>query len=180
MLVNEVMTRNVSSCRLGNNLAELTEVMWNRRCGALPVLDDSGKVTGIITDRDICIALGTRNMRASEVFARDVAPPGYFGCGPDDDVRDALRTMATQEVSRLPVVDDAGKPVGMLSIDDITFRAACGSSSLNDREIIHAIAAIREDVIHEPDVVTDDRSEVPANLRMPMNYEDEGFSNRRL
>ena len=83
MLVRDLMTRNVSSCRPENNLAELAEVMWNHRCGALPILDDSGRVMGIITDRDICIALGTRNIRASEVLARDVLRPGYINCSPD-------------------------------------------------------------------------------------------------
>ena len=46
MLVRDLMTRNVSSCRPENNLAELAEVMWNHRCGALPILDGSGKSHG--------------------------------------------------------------------------------------------------------------------------------------
>ena len=153
MLVKDLMTRNVSACRPENNLAELAEVMWNQRCGALPILDRSGKVTGIITDRDICIALGTRNIRASDVAAREVSSPGCFTCSPDNDVRDALRTMATQEVGRLPVVDEDGRLVGILSIDDIIFGAGGGSSSLSDREIIDAIAAMREERIHQPDVL---------------------------
>ena len=69
MLVKDLMTRNVSSCRPENNLAELAEVMWNQQRGALPILDGGGRVIGIITDRDICIALGTRNIRASDVLA---------------------------------------------------------------------------------------------------------------
>lgn len=168
MLVKDLMTRGVSSCRPENNLAELVEVMWNQRCGALPIVDASGKVISMITDRDVCIALGTRNVRASDVLAQDVSPPGCISCGPEDDVRDALRTMATQELSRLPVVDGAGYMVGIISIDDIIFRAGAGHSDLSDREIIDTISAMREERIHQPDANTQDV--VDSHIRMPMNY----------
>jgi CBS domain-containing protein len=171
MLVKDLMTRDVSSCGPENNLAQLAEVMWNQRCGALPILDDSGRVIGMITDRDVCIALGTRNMRASEVLARDVSPPSCFTCGPNNDVRDALRTMANQEVGRLPVIDETGQLVGIVSMDDIIFRAGGGSSSLSDREIIDAIAAMREERIHQPEVVAQNGSDLRSDIRMPMNYE---------
>ena len=176
MLVKDLMTRNVSSCRPENNLAELAEVMWNKRCGALPVLDGAGKVVGVITDRDICIALGTRNLRASDVLVRDVSPPKYFSCSPDNNVRDALRTMATQEVGPLPVVDDAGQLLGILSIDDIIFRAGGGRSGISDCEFIDTMMALREERIHQPDVVTQDGSDLRSDLRMPMNNEDETIS----
>jgi CBS domain-containing protein len=171
MLVKDLMTRNVTSCGPDNNLAELAEVMWNERCGALPILDGSGRVRGIITDRDVCIALGTRNVRASEVLARDVSPPGCITCSPDNDVRDALRTMATQDFSRLPVVDEAGQLVGILSIDDIVFRAGGGRSGLSDREIIDTLRAMREQRIHQADVVPQDGGDLYSDIRMPMNYE---------
>jgi CBS domain-containing protein len=171
MLVKDLMTKNVNSCRPDNNLAELAEVMWNNRCGVLPILDGSGRVMGLITDRDICIALGTRNIRASDVFARDVSRPAYFSCSPDNDVRDALKTMATQEVSRLPVVDEAGRLAGILSIDDIVFRAGGGRSSLSDREIIDALKAMWEDRVHQPEAAAQGGSELSPDVRMPMNYE---------
>ena len=171
MLVKQLMTKNVSSCRQENNLAELAEIMWNQRCGALPILDGSGRVMGIITDRDICIALGTKNIRASDVLAREVSSPGCVSCSPDNDVRDALRTMATQEVSRLPVVDEAGQLVGILSIDDIIFRAGGGHSCLSDREIIDTMRAMREERIHQPDVIKQEGNNVRSDIRMPMHYE---------
>jgi CBS domain-containing protein len=170
MLVKDLMTRNVSSCRLESNLAEIAEVMWDQQCGALPMLDGSGRVIGIITDRDICIALGTRNIRASDVLARDVSPLRVFSCSPDNDARDALRTMATQEVSRLPVVGEAGQLVGILSIDDLVFRAGGGSSDLSDSEIIGTIRAMREERIHQTHMVAQGGNDLQSNFRMPMNY----------
>jgi CBS domain-containing protein len=171
MLVKDLMTRNVNSCRPENNLAEVARVMRKQRCGALPIVDGSGKVTGIITDRDICIALGMKNIKASDVRARDVSHTACISCSPDNDVRDALRTMATQEVSRLPVIDEAGQLVGILSIDDVIFRAGGGHSNLTDREIIDTMRAMREERIHQPDAVTKEEVDSHADLRVPMNYE---------
>ena len=171
MLVKDLMIRNVSSCRPENNLAELAEMMWNERCGALPIVDGSGRLMGIITDRDICIALGTRNIKASEVLARDVSSPGCVSCRPDDDVRVVLRTMATEEVCRLPVVDETGRLVGILSIDDIIFRAGGGRSDLSDREIIDTLRAMREERINQAAVVNQDEGNLRSDLRMPLNYE---------
>jgi CBS domain-containing protein len=79
--------------------------------------------------------------------------------------------MATQEVGRLPVVDEAGQLVGILSIDDIIFRAGGGCSGLSDREIIDTMRAMREERIHQPDAVTKEGSDLSADIRMPMNYE---------
>jgi len=127
MKVENFMVRDVKFCNPNNNLAEVVEIMWNGGCGTLPVLNDSGQLWSMITDRDICIALGTRNLRASEVHVSDVAAPRYFACAADDDIYTALKTMAAQEVRRLPVVDDEHKLVGILSIDDVILHAKAGS-----------------------------------------------------
>jgi CBS domain-containing protein len=107
MRVRELMRNPVVFCHPGTNLAEATALMWDHDCGALPVVNDSGKVTGFITDRDICMALGTRNKPASEITVGDVSSRVPRTCGPDDDIHAALRTMCDARVRRLPVVDRA-------------------------------------------------------------------------
>ncbi len=143
------MTCNPAYCHPDSNLAEIAAMMWEHGCGVIPVVTGSGMVTGLITDRDICIALGTRNVRASEVRADDVSPPGYFACSPDDRLTDALGVMAAQEVHRMPVTDANGKLVGMLSIDDIILRAG-EDRSLKSGEIIQTLKALRGRRSHEP------------------------------
>ena len=103
---------------------------------------------GIITDRDMCIALGTRNVKASELKAADVAPARYFACRPDEDIHSALKTMAAQEVRRLPVTDEHGKLAGILSIDDIVLKARPGSA-VNYSELVRALQAICESRTHD-------------------------------
>jgi CBS domain-containing protein len=118
MLVKEVMVNRVAVCRPEANLAEVAAILWESRCGSLPVVGDNGRVVSVITDRDIAIALGTRNIRASDVKVKDVAPARVFTCAPNDDFESALNTMVTQNVRRLPVIED-GELVGVLSIDDL-------------------------------------------------------------
>jgi CBS domain-containing protein len=69
MKVREVMIDRVTSCNSNTNLATVAGLMWENDCGVLPVLDDGGKVVGMITDRDTCIAVAHK------------APTGigYFG-----------------------------------------------------------------------------------------------------
>jgi CBS domain-containing protein len=123
MRVQDVMNRAVASCRSGMNLASVTALMWEHNCGQLPVVDEDGKVTAVITDRDICIALGTRDRRASELSVSDVINRAAVVCRADDHLRSALKIMAVEQVRRLPVVNHEGALVGILSLDDVTLQA---------------------------------------------------------
>jgi CBS domain-containing protein len=126
MKVREIMTAAPASCSPQTNLAEAVEMLWNHNCGVLPVVDSQEQVVGLVTDRDICVALGTRNRLPSDVSIGEVASDRLFVCMPDDDLRRALGTMAGAKVRRLPVVDAAGKLEGMLSMDDVIMHIDTG------------------------------------------------------
>ena len=72
MKVKEVMMGTPYYCQPETNLGSATELMWKANCGFLPVQTPDGKVIGVITDRDICIALGTRNRLAGDVAVGEV------------------------------------------------------------------------------------------------------------
>ncbi len=156
MNVSDVMVKSVSVCKPDDNLGKATETMWVGRCGVLPVVNDSGVVTSMITDRDICIALGTRNARAGEVLVRDVAPARVFTCKADDNVQTAVKTMIAQNVRRLPVTDEEGRIAGILSIDDLVLHAtdSLRGAGISQRDLIRANRAIIEDRnpghVHQP------------------------------
>ena len=80
--------------------------------------------------------------------------------------------MATQEVGRLPVIDEVGQLVWVLSIEDVVFRARSGRSCFNESEVINRTRPMREERIHQLNVVTQNNSDLRSNIRMPMNYED--------
>jgi len=123
MKVCDVMTKTVASCRPETNLAAAGALMWQSDCGVLPVIDDRHRVTGVLTDRDICIALTTRDRRASAITVGEVVTGRAIVCAPDDDIQVALGTMRSRKIHRLPVVDKAGLLEGILSLNDIVVRA---------------------------------------------------------
>jgi CBS domain-containing protein len=142
MRVENVMTKEVSFCGPATNAAAAAEIMWTRNCGALPILDDGRRVIGIVTDRDLFIALGTSNRKAADLPVGEIMTQNLSFCGPDDDVRNALKTMGQRQVHRLLVVDRDGALKGILSMDDIVLRTEVGGVS-ND-EVVKALRAICE------------------------------------
>lgn len=123
MRVQDAMTKTVATCRPDTNLATAAELMWTHDCGSLPVLDDAGAVVGIATDRDMLIALGTRNQRPADLTVAEVMRSPVVTCGPSDDVALALSTMRDRKIRRLPVVDSAGKLVGILAMNDLVLQS---------------------------------------------------------
>lgn len=123
MRVQDVMTETPATCRPDTNLAAAAELVWTHDCGSLPVLDDAGAVVGIATDRDMLIALGTRNQRPADLTVAEVMRSPVVTCGPSDDVALALSTMRDRKIRRLPVVDCEGKLVGILATNDIVLHS---------------------------------------------------------
>jgi CBS domain-containing protein len=140
MKVREIMTRDVKTCRPEANLAEVVKLMWEQDCGVLPVVNSDGKVVGMITDRDICVAIATRGRTADRIEVRDVTAGKACTCAPDDDTVVALQTMKSQRVRRLPVVDAEGGLKGILSLNDVVTHTGAASST----EIVSTMASICE------------------------------------
>lgn len=123
MQVKELMTTNPKACTLTDSLAEAASMMWEADCGILPVVAEGGKVVGLITDRDICMAAAMKGRQLANIAVEDVISGKAFGCKADDDVRSALMTMKEKKVRRLPALADDGTLIGMLSMNDIVLRA---------------------------------------------------------
>ncbi|MGP0073206.1 MAG: CBS domain-containing protein [Bryobacteraceae bacterium] len=144
MKVQDVMVKGVRFCNPDTNLAAVTKIFWEQGCGALPVVEN-GRAIGMITDRDISIALGTRNAKAGDMLVRDVALPKVFFCLPSDDIHTALSTMRAQQVRRLPVVDSEGALAGILSLDDIVLFAGEGATDeLSYADVVDTMKSIYE------------------------------------
>jgi CBS domain-containing protein len=123
MQVQEIMTKDVCSCSPGMNAASAAEIMWSKNCGSLPIVEDGGRVVGMVTDRDLFLALGTSNRKPAELAVGEIMTKDLALCNPGDDVRNALKTLAQRQLRRLPVVDEAGALKGILSLGDIALRA---------------------------------------------------------
>ncbi len=119
MKIREIMTSHPESCHAEENLSSVAMIMWRRDCGFVPVLDDAGHVIGVITDRDICMAVATRHLRPEELTAADVMTRIVAVVETDDAVRTTLQTMKRARARRLPVVDGEGVLQGVVSINDL-------------------------------------------------------------
>lgn len=141
MRVQDIMRKPVSYCHAGTDAAAAAEIMWTQNCGCLPVVEDGARVIGMVTDRDLFIALGTQNRRPAELRVGEVMNRDLSACSPEDDVRTALKSMAQKHAHRLPVVDKNGDLRGILSIDDVVMHARHEGLS---NDVIDALTTICE------------------------------------
>jgi len=123
MKVKELMTANPQACTSIDSLAKAATIMWEVDCGIVPVITEGGKVVGLVTDRDICMAANFANRNLANIAVEDVISNEVFACRPDDDVRTALKTMQENQVYRLPVIGGDGTLEGLLSINDVVLKA---------------------------------------------------------
>ena len=148
MKVKDAMTGTAYYCQLDTNLGSATELMWVGNCGFLPVMGPNGKIAGVITDRDICMALGTRNRLPGDITVGDVMSGRLFACSPDDDVHIALQLMQEGLVRRLPVIGANGTLAGVISIDDLLLRAEAPGigkrPELSIEEVVKTYRAINQ------------------------------------
>lgn len=117
--IRDVMTRGVVSCTTEDNLNRAAQLMWESDCGAVPIVDAAGKLVGIVTDRDICMAAYTRGRALTELGVSSAMSAGVFSCRPTDTLRSVLDAMATHQIRRVPVVGDEGELVGIVSLADV-------------------------------------------------------------
>jgi CBS domain-containing protein len=119
MKVQDLMTTEVGSCRAFDGADRAAQIMWERDCGAVPVLDQEGSVVAMLTDRDLCMAAMTQGRALSEIRVSSAMSKSLWACRPDDDLSQAEALMRMRKVRRLPVVDAEGRLLGILSLSDL-------------------------------------------------------------
>ena len=118
MKVSDIMSGRVVTIGQKEPVIAAARLLKRMNLGALPVTDDSGRLRGILTDRDIvlrCVASGSdpRTLEVREIMSR-----GVVTAAPGTEISEAARLMRGDQVRRLPVVE-GGKLVGMLSLADM-------------------------------------------------------------
>lgn len=147
MRVDKLMSTEVKTCSPRESLADAAKIMWEHDCGCVPVLDASGRVAGMITDRDICMSAyfrgeTLRNLKIEDAMSREI-----LSVRPDDTVQNAEGLMRRVQVRRLPVADSEGRLLGMLSLNDIAIAAereqrSTRSSEIDLREVALTLSAV--------------------------------------
>ncbi len=119
MKVADLMTRDVRACAIHESLNAAARIMWDHDCGCAPVVDGHGRLVGIVTDRDICMAAYTQGLPLEAIPVERVMSARVVTCARGDELETAHRLMRTHEIHRLLVADTRGRPVGILSLSDI-------------------------------------------------------------
>jgi CBS domain-containing protein len=142
MRVKDLMNRNVETCEAGDDLAKAAMIMWRQDCGIVPVVEDGGRVMGVVTDRDICIAAATQHCPPEKLNVGHVMARQPASTSPDEDIEAALERMGTYRVRRLPVVDNDGRIAGMLSIADVIEGMPDGKDRELTAQLVHTMREI--------------------------------------
>ncbi|MBK8813960.1 MAG: CBS domain-containing protein [Acidobacteria bacterium] len=117
---SEIMTKSVSTVTPEMSLYEVAKRMKDGDIGVLPVIEgETGKLVGIITDRDIVVRVVAEGKLVRETLVGEVMSRDVYTAKPDDYAFEAIRTMGEKQVRRIPIVDDARILHGIVSIADI-------------------------------------------------------------
>jgi len=142
MKVQEIMTRPAVTCREHDTLDRPAQKMWDHDCGAIPVTSEDGRIVGVVTDRDICMAAYTKGLPLRAIRVQDAMARKVFACRPEDTVEQAEKLMSEKQIRRLPVVDEHDRPVGIVSVTDIARQAAVSRKQDGREQVTETIAAI--------------------------------------
>ena len=116
--VGDVMTKDPKTLDEGAPLVAAAKLMRDDDIGTV-IVTSGDEVRGILTDRDIVIRAVADDRDLAEVTVGDVCSPSVTTTTADEPVDQALRTMEQEHVRRLPVVD-GGRPVGLVSLGDLS------------------------------------------------------------
>ena len=120
--VHEVMSDRPRCVTPETLVSEAAQLMASEDIGALPILDGE-QLAGMVTDRDIVIRAVAKGKDPRGMPVGEVASGELVTIHADDDLADALRLMAREQVRRLPVVDSDNKLVGILAQADVAAEA---------------------------------------------------------
>ncbi len=122
MNVREIMSQDVACCTPDTPLQEVAQMMVDRDCGSIPVVDDldSRKLLGLVTDRDITIRLVAQGMNPVDRTARDCMSKPVISVNLDATIEEAIKTLEEYQLRRLPVIDTSnGACCGLIAQADL-------------------------------------------------------------
>jgi CBS domain-containing protein len=98
---------------------DAAKVMQNEDAGVVPIVEDDGRLNGVVTDRDIALRVVAEGREPDSTKVAEIASQNLATVDPQQDIDEALRLMAEHQVRRLPVVEEDGRLVGILAQADV-------------------------------------------------------------
>jgi len=118
----DIMTKKPATCTPYQYIYDAVQMMANEDCGVIPIVDENGKCIGIVTDRDICLEVILNRQDPQSTPLTKVMTQDILTCHEEETISDAVHKMEAKKVRRLPVVDDDGCCIGILTQGDIALK----------------------------------------------------------
>jgi CBS domain-containing protein len=124
MQIKEIMTSPVASCPASATTDDAARLMWEFDCGIVPVVDDDGRLAGVITDRDICMAAYTQGVRLAAIPVTSAMARQVVAAHLEDTVESVESLMRASQIRRVPVLDRDNRLAGIVTMNDLARLAA--------------------------------------------------------
>lgn len=118
MKVSDAMTSQVSTAAPTDTVRKVAQVMAHVETGAVPIVEN-GKVVGLVTDRDIVLRVVAEGRSFDSPISEAMSEGDVQSVREDDILADATAKMASHQIRRLVVLNEAGKLTGILSLGDV-------------------------------------------------------------
>ena len=140
----ELMSRDVITVYPEDRIGYAARLMRDYDFGALPVVDREGRLIGMITDRDISMRLVANEADTHNTVVADCMTDGAFACHAEDSVRECMRQLSRHRIRRLPIINDWGHVVGIVSQGDLARHAGYHPGRGERRAIADVVCAVSE------------------------------------
>ena len=122
---SDIMTKDLVYSLPSDMVSDVAQLMKDEDIGPVLIVDDTNdgkRLVGIVTDRDLALKVVGEGRDPNSTRVEDVMTGSLVTCRADDDVENAMRAMAQNQLRRIPVVDDSGQLVGIISQADLATR----------------------------------------------------------
>jgi CBS domain-containing protein len=144
MHVRDLMSQPVVTCHVNDPMNYAARLMWEHDSGVLPVVNDAGTLTGILTDRDVCMAAYTQGRSLDAILVNSAMARQPIAVHAEATLGDVEQLMAKHQIRRVPVIDEADRPIGIVSLNDLVREGARSRDplKLGLQKVAHTLAAI--------------------------------------
>ena len=119
MKISDYMSKDVCFVKPDCNTYDAARIMCENHIGCIPICDDSKKVVGILTDRDILLRAVACDKEAKTTPVSDIMTTNVYTCKCEEDIAQAQNVMAQNQIRRIPITDENCKLLGILTMGDL-------------------------------------------------------------
>jgi CBS domain-containing protein len=156
--VKQIMSHPIVTCPVTSTLDHAARLMWEFDCGIVPVVGDDGRLVGVVTDRDACMAAYTQGRSLDAIPVATAMAKDVVASHGSDSVESVESLMKASQIRRVPVLDDDRRPIGLVSMNDLARLAARAHRHGVERQLVETLAAVCQPrghaVLSEPAFVT--------------------------